>query len=112
MYERMWKVSIFYSALTCKSRHMGGARHSKNQCNDKILSVHVFYGLYGILLTSQISLYAILVLLSAMCIVSLSSLTLPRPYTQSINQSSMYIYYLYEKKMSLKKDACMKPKPC
>lgn len=52
---------------------MGGARHSKNQCNDKILSVHVFYGLYGILLTSQISLYAILVLLSAMCIVSLSS---------------------------------------
>lgn len=73
MYERMWKVSIFYSALTCKSRHMGGARHSKNQCNDKILSVHVFYGFYGILLTSQISLYAILVLLSAMCSVSLSS---------------------------------------
>lgn len=90
---------------------MGGARHSKNQCNDKILSVHVFYGLYGILLTSQISLYAILVLLSAMCIVSLSSLTLPRPYTQSINQSSMYINYLYEKKMSLKIDTCTKPKP-
>lgn len=88
---------------------MGGARHSKNQCNDKILSVHVFYGLYGILLTSQISLYAILV--SAMCSVSLSSLTLPRPYTQSINQSSMYIYYLYEKKMSLKIDTCTKPKP-
>lgn len=81
---------------------MGGARHSKNQCNDKILSVHVFYGLYGILLTSQISLYAILVLLSAMCIVSLSSLTLPRP---------MFINYLYEKKMSLKIDTCMKPKP-
>lgn len=81
---------------------MGGARHSKNRCNDKILSVHVFYGLYGILLTSQISLYAILVLLSAMCSVSLSSLTLPRPYTKSINQSSMYIYYLYQKKDELK----------
>lgn len=79
---------------------MGGARHSKNQCNDKILSVHVFYGFYGILLTSQISLNAILVLLSAMCIVSLSSLTLLHPYTQNINLSSMYIYYLYEKKIS------------
>lgn len=57
MMKRMWKNSIFYAALTCKSRHKRGACHSKNQCNDKILSVHVVYGLYGILLTSQISLY-------------------------------------------------------